>query len=114
MPGKLGEIMQNLEMKMCCKDDLNSIIKEVEGNDPNETAKCMVNEVANSTFKSPLPKSTVLNPKRRSTAGNKILIFQTTNKTWKERYIIMYFFLHDCLGEFAKSRIFTMGQVSFD
>ena len=57
-PGKLGEIMQNLEMKMYCKDDLNSIIEEGEGNDSNEIAKCMVNEVVNSTFKSLLPKST--------------------------------------------------------
>ena len=79
---------------------LVSIIKEVEGNDPNEIAKCMVNGVVNSAFKH-LPHccQKVLNPKRRSTAGNKILIFQTTNKTWKERSVIMYFFLHDCLGE---------------
>ena len=41
----------------------------------------------------------VLNPKRRSTAGIKILIFQTTNKTLKDHYVIMYFFLQDRLGE---------------
>ena len=70
-------------MKMYCKDDLNSIIKEGEGNDSNEIAKCMVNKVVNSTFKSPLPKSTVLNPKRRSTAGNKYLYFKLQTRLGK-------------------------------
>ena len=63
-PGKLGEIMQNLEMRMYCKDYLNSIIKEGEGNDSNEIAKCMVNEAINLTFKSPLPKSTQAKEKK--------------------------------------------------
>ena len=85
-------------MKMHIKDSLNSIIKEVEGNDPNEIAKCMVNEVVNSTFKH-LHLQKVLNPKKRSNVGNKIRMFQTANKTWKECSVIMYFFLHDCLGE---------------
>ena len=72
-------------MKMYCKDDLNSIIKEGEGNDSNEIAKCMVNKVVNSTFKSPLTKSTVLNcnPKRRSTAGNKYLYFKLQTRLGK-------------------------------
>ena len=68
-PGKLGEIMQNLEMKMHCKDDLNSIIGEGEGNDSNEIAKCMVNEVVNSTFKSPLPKSMSTQSKEKKHCG---------------------------------------------
>jgi len=98
-PGKLDEIMQNLEIKMYCKDALNSIIKEVEGNDANEIARCMVNEVVNSTFEHlHLRCQKVLNPKKRSTAGKKMLMFQMANKTWKERSVIMYFFLHDCLG----------------
>ena len=41
------------------------MIKEVEGNDPNEIAKCMVNKVANSTFKHlHLRCQKVLNQKR--------------------------------------------------
>jgi hypothetical protein len=89
--GKVIEWLKETEVKMYCKNAINSIIEDIEANDPRTTSTQVLEELAGKVEKN------VTRTLKQKQTGRKY-VFTNKNKSWKERAIVMFFFLNDALG----------------
>jgi hypothetical protein len=83
--------MKECEIKMHCKDVLANIIQTLEANDPMTVSKQVLGDVVRAVEQRNFAILSTQHNKRKRT-------FKKSNKTWKERATILYFFLHEYLG----------------
>jgi hypothetical protein len=102
-PGEFYDTIQNLEVKMHCKDATKRIITQIEDNDPQDIASTIVKEVVDSSLRNiELRVKKLINPKKTSASGKRLVVFHNSTKTWKERAVVMFFFQHlESLGKEA-------------
>ena len=97
-PGQIDKALRDLEIKVQCRDTLNSIIEKIQNSDPVFVASEIVDEIVGQvhSVSSKFAKARPINSK--GAPPLRIRSFNNVARTWKERSMILFFVLYDKLG----------------